>query len=79
MIFEPFTYHYECTPGFSKYFIDLGYNVDIIMHNAGLSSFVYFKDISKIRFFIYNDVTDIKKFNKYLSFSINKYDYVLII
>ena len=74
MIFEPFTYHYECTPGFSKYFIDLGYNVDIIMHNAGLSSFVYFKDISKIRFFIYNDVTDIKKFNKYLSFSINKYD-----
>ena len=78
MIFEPFTYHYECTPGFSKYFIDLGYNVDIIMHNAGLSSFVYFKDISKIRFFIYNDVTDIKKYNKYLSFSINKYDYVII-
>jgi len=78
LIFEPFTYHYECTPGFSKYFIDLGYNIDIIMHNTGLSSFVFFKDISKIRFFIYNDVTDIKKFNKYLSFSINKYDYVLI-
>ena len=22
-IFEPFTYHYECTPEFSNYFIDL--------------------------------------------------------
>ena len=78
LIFEPFLYHYECTPGFSKYFIDLGYNVDIIMRNAGLSSFAFFKDINKIRFFIYNDIKDIIKYSKYISFSINKYDYVLI-
>ena len=78
LIFEPFTYHYECTPGFSKYFIDLGYNVDIIMHNTGLSSFAFFKDISKIRFFIYNNIIDINKYSKYISFLINKYDYVLI-
>ena len=54
LIFEPFEYHYECSPGFSKYFIDLGYDVDIIMHNSGLTSFLYFEPVDKIRFFIYN-------------------------
>lgn len=33
LIFENNNHHYECTPGYSKYFIDLGYNVDIIMHS----------------------------------------------
>ena len=78
LIFEPFRYHYECTPGFSKYFIDLGYNVDIIMHKSGLSSFAFFEDISKIRFFIYNNIFEIKKYSKYISLSINKYVYILI-
>lgn len=78
LIFEPFTYHYECTPGFSKYFIDLGYNVDIIMHDTGLSSFLLFEDLSKIRFFIYNDFRDIEKYKKYLSLILINYNYVLI-
>lgn len=78
LIFEPFTYHYECTPGFSKYFIDLGYNVDIIMHDTGLSSFFLFEDIRKIRFFIYNDIRDIEKYTKFLRFLLINYNYVLI-
>jgi hypothetical protein len=48
------------------------------MHNTGLSAFIHFKDISKIRFFIYNDIRDIKKYSKILSFSLIKYNYVLI-
>lgn len=78
LIFEPFTYHYECTPGFTKYFIDLGYNVDIIMHDSGLSSFFLFEDLSKIRFFIYNDISDITNYTKYLSLILINYNYVLI-
>ena len=78
LIFETFTYHYECTPGFSKYFIDLGYNVDIIMNDIGLSSFFLFEDISKIRFFIYNDIRDIEKYTKYLSLILINYNYILV-
>ena len=77
IIFEPNPYHYECTPGFSKYFVELGYNVDIIMHSEGIDSFVLFKKISKITLFIYNNINEIKKnlyklYNDLGLFSINK-------
>jgi hypothetical protein len=52
LIFEPNSHHYECTPGFTKYFLDLGYNVDIIMQSSGIDSFIYFKKIEKICLFI---------------------------
>ena len=38
LLLEPFNYHYECTSGFSKYFLDLGFNVDILMHENGKDS-----------------------------------------
>jgi len=78
LIFEPFQYHYECTPGFSKYFIDLGYKVHIIMHNSGLTSFCSFEPINKIRFFIYNNIEEIKKHSRSLSIKFFKYNYILI-
>lgn len=78
LIFEPFLYHYECTPGFAKYFIDLGYDVDIIMHDSGLTSFGNFEFIDKIRFFIFNDERSIKKYSKFLRFVLINYNYVLI-
>lgn len=53
LILENSRYHYECTPGFTKYFIDLGYNVDIILHSMGISSFCFFNPIKKIRLFFY--------------------------
>jgi len=52
LIFEKNDYHYECTPGFTKYFLDLGFNVDIIMTNAGKESFIFFEPTKKLRFFI---------------------------
>lgn len=56
LIFEPNEYHYECTPGFTKYFIELNYNVDILMHYNGKDAFFRFGNIHNIRLFIYDDI-----------------------
>ena len=48
LILETNRYHYECTPGYSKYFIDLGYQVDIIIHSMGINAFSLFTNFEKI-------------------------------
>jgi len=78
LIFEPFNYHYECTPGYSKYFIALGFSVDIIMNEIGLTSFCIFEPITKIRIFFYKNIQQIKEFAEFYSFIFIKYDYILI-
>ena len=78
LIFEPFKYHYECTPGFSKYFIDLGYKVDIVMSKIGITSLCIFEEIKNIRLFIYSKIEEIKQFTEYFSFAFNSYQYILI-
>ena len=55
LIFEPNKYHHECTPGYTKYFIDLGYNVDILMHISGINSMILFDEIENIRLFIFSN------------------------
>ena len=75
LILEIYKYHYECTPGFTKYFIDLGFNVDILIHKMGISSFCFFEPKRKIRLFYYEDSEYLLK-NKYLFSSIcEKYDF----
>ena len=49
LIFEPAEYHHECTPGYTKYFLDLGYNVDIILDNFGRNTFCLFNILQNIR------------------------------
>ena len=46
LLVEANPYHGECLPGMAKYFLDLGYNVDVIMnHNEfRLNPFCNFKD-----------------------------------
>ena len=78
LIFEPFGFHYECSPGFAKYFTDLGYNVDIIMQEIGLDSFFFFNPLNKIRFFIYRNLKDIEKYAEYLSNIFINYNYALV-
>ena len=39
LIIEPALYHHECTPGFTKYFLDLGYKVDVILDGFGSNTF----------------------------------------
>ena len=79
LIFEPNKYHHECTPGYSKYFIDLGYNVDILMHISGINSMILFDEIENIRLFTFTNKKEIIKNYKNFSFIIqNYYDYVLL-
>ena len=79
LIFEPNKYHHECTPGYTKYFIDLGYNVDILMHILGINSMILFDEVENIRLFTFRNREQIIKHYKNLAFIIqNYYDYVLL-
>ena len=78
LIFEPFDYHHECSPGFTKYFIDMGYNVDLLICFSGLYSFSLFKHMEKIRFIIFNNLKQINNNAQNLGEFIKKYEYVLI-
>ena len=78
LIFEPNDYHYECTPGFTKYFIDLGYNVDIIMKSKRQDTFCLFEIKEKIRIFNFNNLTQINYYYKNLTLIFNKYNYILV-
>ena len=70
--------HNECTPGYCKYFIDLGYNIDILMRKSGIESLSYFNETDRIRLYVYNNLTEIIKNSENLSYIIKKYDYILI-
>lgn len=59
LVFEPNKYHYECTPGFAKFFIDLGYNIDIIMNTFGKDALCLFEPIEKVELFIYENLSQI--------------------
>ena len=76
LIFEPNKHHHECIPGYCKYFIDLGYNVDILLHICGLDSLCLFKDTRKIRLFAFNNIKQITNFSTNFS-SITLLNYVV--
>ena len=78
LIFEPNNYHHECTPGYTKYFIDLGYRVDIIMHNSGINSFDLFKEIKYVKIFTFTNIKEISAISSNLSTVIKKYNFVLV-
>ena len=78
LIFEFTIYHYECTPSYAKYFIDLGYNVDIIMNKFGLDSFSLCDNFEKVKIFSYNNYVWINRFYSYISEKIKKYNFILI-
>ena len=77
LIFEPNKFHHECLPGYSKYFIELGYNVDILLHTSGIYSFILFKEIDSIRFFTFRSIRQITSKGKKLSIIIKKYKFIL--
>ena len=78
LIFEPHAYHYESSPGYAKYFIDLGFNVDILMHKNGSDSFCLFQNKEKIRLFLYYDISQINSFYKNVSDFMNQYTFIFI-
>ena len=78
LILEAHLFHYECTPGFAKYFIDLGFNVDIIIHRIGITSFCFFGQKNRIRIFFYENIEYLKNNSDYFSLIAKKYNHILI-
>ena len=78
LVFEPNYYHYECTPGYSKYLVDLGYNVDLLINYSGIDSLCLFEEVQKLRIFFFNDLNQIKNYSKNLTFIMKKYDFIIV-
>ena len=78
LILETHHYHSECSPGFSKYLIDLGYNVDIMMNIYGKDAFNLFEFKDKIRIILYNYPQEINIENTQLNNFFSKYSSIII-
>ena len=78
LIFEPNHYHYECSPGYAKYFVDLGFHVDILMGKSGIDSFFYFEKKDKIRLFLHKGLKQISSYSKKLSSRFHSYTSIIV-
>ena len=78
LFFEPNYHHHECIPGFTKYFIDLGYDVDILLTSNGIDSLSLFRQINKLRLFTFKNLNQIKNNSKILSSIMKKYCFVIL-
>ena len=78
LIYEPNTYHYECTPGYCKYFVDMGYHIDILMHISGIDSLFLFEKKENLRLFTYINNKEVENKSEELFYIIIKYKYILV-
>ena len=78
LIFEPAFYHHECTPGYTKYFLDLGYNVDIILDNFGSNTFCLFKLLENIRIFTFYELSQFSSHSKEFQLIFKNYSNIVI-
>ena len=78
LIFEPSGYHMECTPGYTKYFLDLGYNVDIIFENSGVNTFWLFNLLENIRIFTFHKLSLFSVYSKEFQLIFKNYSYIVI-
>jgi len=78
LIFEPAFYHHECTPGYTKNFLDLGYNVDIILENFGCNTFCLFNSLENIRIFTFHKLSQFSAHSKKFQLIFKNYSYIVI-
>ena len=78
IIIELNRFHHECTPGYTEYFIELGFKVDILMHSLGIDSFSLFPETKNVKLLIFNNLAQIENNSKNLSIAIGKYDFILL-
>lgn len=78
LIFEPAFCHHECTPGYTKYFLDLGYNVDIILDYFGKNTFCLFKSLENIRIFTFYSLSQFSFYSKEFQLIFKNYSYIVI-
>lgn len=77
-IFEPNPYHNECIPGYSKYFTDMGYNVDALIVKNCEDALSSFNPENNLRIFTFDNLETIEKNTNKVSERFKKYDYILI-
>ncbi len=77
-IFEPNNYHHECIPGYAKYFVDLGYNVELLIIKGNEDSMELFEPKDKIKIYTYESIEKILPMASELSNKFSKYDHVLV-
>jgi len=78
LIYEPMDYHNECLPGYVKYFLELGYNVDILILKNQEDALILFQPRNKIRVFLYENKNIILKKINEIRKKFKIYDFVLI-
>ena len=77
-IFEPNNYHHECIPGYAKYFVDLGYNVELLIIKGNEDSMELFEPKDKIKIYTYDNLEGILPAAPELANKFSKYNHVLV-
>ncbi|MDR0738729.1 MAG: hypothetical protein LBF33_01080 [Oscillospiraceae bacterium] len=79
LIIEQNDYHMECLPGWSKYFVDLGFDVDVVMCTKHRNPFCLFeKTKKKIRIFEFEDLDQFDKMSDKICEYYKKYNYLFL-
>lgn len=78
IIFEPNRYHFECMPGYIKYFLDLGYNVDVLISTGCDESLDRTEFKNDVGIFEFDRLENLDFFSSKISDKLAKYDYSLI-
>ena len=78
LILEMNYFHHECIPGFMKYLFDLGYNIDILVHQKGFDAISWFPENKKIRLYIFHKISQILSNIKNVISTIKKYKFVVL-
>lgn len=79
LLYEPNAYHYEVIPGFTSYFLELGYNIDILCHqhdNDGNEFSLVDLPINKVHIHYYQMQYGYKELKELLE--TNTYDFIFI-
>ena len=71
-------WHLECLPGYTKYSIDLGYNVDIILPKCLKESMEKFEPKDNLKIVEYSEINEIETNLKKFKSKINKYKFSFI-
>ncbi len=61
LVFEPNGCHQECIPGFAKYFIDLGYSVDVLLMEGTEDCFSIFSPMENVQIYTFNNQEELYK------------------
>jgi len=78
LIFEPNNYHHECLPGYAKYFVDLGYSVEVLIKNGNEDSLELFEPKNKVKAFSFDSLDEISEASDKVASKLKSYSFALL-